>query len=49
MPKLAIKFMDDQGKEVAREEATHALITTYDEKGNLINETFGRLDAPDQE
>lgn len=47
--KVAIKFMNDQGKEVAREEATHALVTTYDEEGNLINETFGRLDTHSQE
>lgn len=42
--KPAVKWMDDKGKEVAREKATHALVTTYDKDGNVEDETFGSFE-----
>jgi len=39
----SIKWLDSAGNEVMPEEATHALVTEYDEEGNIIRETFGQL------
>ena len=43
MTRLAVKWMDEKGNEVKREKATYALVTEYDEEGDVINETFGQL------
>ena len=41
--KSTIKWMDDEGNEVAQGEATQALIAEYDDDDNLISETFGAV------
>jgi len=43
-----VKWMDDEGNEVAQEKATHAMVAEYDEEGNLIREDFGTVAAPDE-
>lgn len=39
-----VKWMDDQGNEVDKEKATTALVTTYDEEGNVVEESFGTVE-----
>ncbi len=38
-----IKWMDDEGNEVAQEKATQAMVAEYDDEGNLIREDFGAV------
>ena len=38
-----ISYFDENGKTVSKEEATFAIITEYDQSGNLINETWGEI------
>ena len=39
-----VKWMDEAGNEVDKEEATHALVTTYDKEGQLVDESFGTVE-----
>ena len=43
-----VKWMDEAGKEVDKEKATHVLVTTYDEDGQLVDESFGTVE-PEEE
>jgi len=44
----AVKWMDEAGKEVDKENATHALVTTYDKDGQVVDESFGTVE-PEEE
>ena len=39
-----VKWMDKAGKEVEKGKATHALVTTYDKDGQLVDESFGTVE-----
>jgi hypothetical protein len=43
LPTINVKWMDDAGREVEKDEATFALVTTYDEDGGIVDETFGSV------
>lgn len=47
LPRTIVKWMDDKGKEVDKDNATQALVTTYDEKGQLVDESFGTVEPED--
>ena len=42
--RLNVKWMDEAGNEVDKEKATHALVTTYDKDGQLVDESFGTVE-----
>jgi len=44
-----VKWMDEAGNEVDKEKATHALVTTFDDKGQLVDESYGTVEVADQE
>ena len=50
--RLAVKWMNDKGEEVSKGWATQALVSEYDDEGNLIREDFGsvgeQVDEPDE-
>ena len=46
--RLEVKWMNDKGKEVAKEEATHALVATYDAEGQLVDESFGTVEPENE-
>ncbi len=48
MTQTTVKWLDEAGKEVDKEEATHALVTTYDKDGQLVDESFGTVE-PNEE
>ena len=41
---IRVKWMDEAGKEVEKEKATHALVTRYDKDGQLVDESFGTVE-----
>ena len=43
-----VKWMDEAGNEVDKDKATHALVTTFDEEGQLVDESFGTVE-PEEE
>ncbi len=43
-----VKWMDEAGNEVDKDKATHALVTTYDDEGQLVDESFGTVE-PEKE
>ena len=42
--RLTVKWMDETGKEVEKEKATHALVTLYDKDGQFVEESFGTVE-----
>lgn len=46
--RIAVKWLDDKGSEVDKEKATHALVTTFDDKGQLVDESFGTVEPEDE-
>lgn len=38
-----VTYLNDKNEVVSQENATKAIITRYDENGNIIDETFGTL------
>ncbi|KKM68027.1 hypothetical protein LCGC14_1465070 [marine sediment metagenome] len=46
--RLTVKWMDNKGNEVEKDKATHALVTTYDKDGQLVDESFGTVE-PEEE
>ena len=46
--RLEVKWMNDKGEEVSKGWATQALVSEYDDEGNLVTETFGKVEAPDE-
>ena len=43
-----VKWMDEAGNEVDKDKATHALVTTYGEDGQIVDESFGTVE-PEEE
>lgn len=41
--RLEVKWMNDKGEEVKKGWATQALVSEYDDEGNLIREDFGAV------
>lgn len=39
-----VKWMDEAGNEVDKEQATHALVATFDDEGQLVDESFGTVE-----
>ncbi len=48
LPTISVKWMDDKGNEVDKNKATHALVTTYDDEGQLVDESFGTVEPEDE-
>ena len=46
--RLNVKWMDEAGNEVDKEKATHALVTTYDKDGQLVDESFGTVEQKEE-
>ncbi len=46
--KMVVKWMDDKGKEVAKDKATQAIVAEYDDEGNLVLESFGSVEPDDE-
>ena len=46
--RIAVKWLDDKGSEVDKEKATHALVTTYDKDGQLVDESFGTVEQKEE-
>ena len=46
--KVVVKWMDDKGKEVERNEATQAIVSEYDDEGNLLLESFGTIEPENE-
>lgn len=42
---IRVKWMDEAGNEVDEDKATHALVTTYDNEGQLVDESFGIVES----
>lgn len=45
---VTVKWMDEAGNEVDKDKATHALVTTFDDKGQLVDESFGTVEPEDE-
>jgi len=46
--RLTVKWMDEAGKEGDKDKATHALVTTYDKDGQLVDESFGTVEQKEE-
>ena len=46
--KTVVKWMDDKGKEVKKSEATQAIVSEYDDEGNLLLESFGTVEPENE-
>ena len=45
---ITVKWLDDKGSEVEKEKATHALVTTYDKDGQVVDESFGTVEPTEE-
>ncbi len=45
---IRVKWMDEKGNEVDKDKATHALVTTYDAEGQLVDESFGTVEPKEE-
>ncbi len=42
--RITVKWMDTDGNEVDKDNATQALVTTYDDEDNVVDESFGTVE-----
>ncbi len=45
---IRVKWMDDKGNEVTQDKATRALVTTYNEEGKIVDESFGTVESKEE-